>query len=303
MLKRAAAKEGEDPDELEVVVKGRLAQMKKKTAEPANLPNGKYGNVMLCPSCGAQVVGGKAQCPECGYNLLSGESSSCQNGESEDQDFLDEDCVDDFSDDEVDDEGHTNIKKPKDYEFQNEILKRLLSIMPDFSNNLFTFGFFNTDDEELSLSDFALSYFKTINDLELNNPQTFKHINNNIDGFYTRVQGFDIPLPKAHTIQYKFFTRTITKVTSGIEQAHTINVKFIADQNGFIINHFQRMNNQHNPIPEKSTERELSLKELQGMFSSGGYTNRNKTLNIFIKSLLSHQQTPCDSPCVCRFPS
>ena len=184
---------------------------------------------------------------------------------------------------EIDDEGHTNIKKPKDYEFQNEILKRLLSIMPDFSNNLFTFGFFNTDDEELSLSDFALSYFKTINDLEVNNPQEFKHINNNIDGFYTRVQGFDIPLPKAHTIQYKFFTRTITKVTSGIEQAHTINVKFIADQNGFIINHFQRMNNQHNPIPEKSTERELSLKELQGMFTSGGYTNRNKTLNIFIK--------------------
>ena len=184
---------------------------------------------------------------------------------------------------EIDDEGHTNIKKPKDYEFQNEILKRLLSIMPDFSNNLFTFGFFNTDDEELSLSDFALSYFKTINDLEVNNPQEFKHINNNIDGFYTRVQGFDIPLPKAHTIQYKFFTRTITKVTSGIEQAHTINVKFIADQNGFIINHFQRMNNQHNPIPEKSIARELSLKELQGMFTSGGYTNRNKTLNIFIK--------------------
>lgn len=184
---------------------------------------------------------------------------------------------------EIDDEGHTNIKKPKDYKFQNEILKRLLSIMPDFSNNLFTFGFFNTDDKELSLSDFALNYFKTTTDLELNNPQTFNHINNNIDGFYTRVQGFDIPLPKAHTIQYKFFTRTITKVTSGIEQAHTINVKFIADQNGFIINHFQRMNNQHNPIPEKSIARELSLKELQGIFTSGGYTNRNKTLNIFIK--------------------
>lgn len=184
---------------------------------------------------------------------------------------------------EIDDEGHTNIKKPKDYKFQNEILKRLLSIMPDFSNNLFTFGFFNTDDKELSLSDFALNYFKTTTDLELNNPQTFNHINNNIDGFYTRVQGFDIPLPKAHTIQYKFFTRTITKVTSGIEQSHTINVKFIADQNGFIINHFQRMNNQHNPIPEKSIARELSLKELQGMFASGGYTNRDKTLNIFIK--------------------
>ena len=184
---------------------------------------------------------------------------------------------------EIDDEGHTNIKKPNDYKFQNEILKRLLSIMPDFSNNLFTFGFFNTDDEELSLSDFALNYFKTATDLNNDVAQKFNHINNNIDGFYTRVQGFDIPLPKAHTIQYKFFTRTITKVTSGIEQAHTINVKFIADQNGFIINHFQRMNNQHNPIPEKSIARELSLKELQGMFASGGYTNRDKTLNIFIK--------------------
>lgn len=184
---------------------------------------------------------------------------------------------------EIDDEGHTNIKKPKDYKFQNEILKRLLSIMPDFSNNLFTFGFFNTDDKELSLSDFALNYFKTTTDLDKEVAQKFNHINNNIDGFYTRVQGFDIPLPKAHTIQYKFFTRTITKVTSGIEQAHTINVKFIADQNGFIINHFQRMNNQHNPIPEKSIARELSLKELQGIFTSGGYTNRDKTLNIFIK--------------------
>ena len=89
---------------------------------------------------------------------------------------------------EIDDEGHTNIKKPEDYKFQNEILKRLLSIMPDFSNNLFTFGFFGIYSEEFSLSDFALSYFKTINDLELNNPQEFKHINNNIDGFYTRVQ-------------------------------------------------------------------------------------------------------------------
>ena len=184
---------------------------------------------------------------------------------------------------EVDDEGHTNIKKPKDYKFQNEILKRLLSIMPDFSNNLFTFGFFGIYSEEFSLSDFAVDYFKTTTDLESNNPQKFNHINNNIDGFYTRVQGFDIPLPKAHTIQYKFFTRTITKVTSGIEQAHTINVKFIADQNGFIINHFQRMNNQYNPIPEKSIARELSLKELQGIFTSGGYTSRFKYLNIFIK--------------------
>lgn len=184
---------------------------------------------------------------------------------------------------EIDEDGHTNIKKPKDEtKFLNEILRRLLSIMPDFSNNLFTFGFFNTESKELSLSDFALKYFRKFND---NNGEgaEFNHINNNINGFYTRVQGFDIPLPKAHTIQYKFFTRTINKVTSGIEQSHTINVKFIADQNGFIINHFQRMNNQYNGIPENTKERALSLKALQGMFSSGGFTSRNQTLNIFIK--------------------
>lgn len=183
----------------------------------------------------------------------------------------------------IDEEGHTNIKKPKDEpKFLNEILRRLLSIMPDFSNNLFTFGFFNTESKELSLSDFALKYFRTFNDNSGEGAE-FNHINNNINGFYTRVQGFDIPLPKAHTIQYKFFTRTITKVTSGIEQSHTINVKFIADQNGFIINHFQRMNNQYNGIPENTKERALSLKALQGMFSSGGFTSRNQTLNIFIK--------------------
>lgn len=181
----------------------------------------------------------------------------------------------------IDEEGHTNIKKPQDEpRFLNEILRRLLSIMPDFSNNLFTFGFFNTESKELSLTDFALKYLRTFNDGE---GVEFKHLNNNINGFYTRIQGFDIPLPKAHTIQYKFFTRTINKVTSGIEQSHTINVKFIADQNGFIINHFQRMNNQYNGIPENTKERALSLKELQGMFSSGGFTSRNQTLNIFIK--------------------
>lgn len=69
VLKRVAEKEGEDPDELEIVVKGRLAKMKKAAAGPANLPNAKHGNVMKCPSCGAQVVGGTAVCPECGYTF------------------------------------------------------------------------------------------------------------------------------------------------------------------------------------------------------------------------------------------
>ena len=52
----------------------------------------------ICSNCGYENIDNGKFCSECGYNLLSGESSSCQNGESEDQDFLDEDCVDDFSD-------------------------------------------------------------------------------------------------------------------------------------------------------------------------------------------------------------
>ena len=63
-----------------------------------NIDNGKF-----CSECGTKLQAPSISCPECGYNLLSGESSSFQNGESEDQDFLDEDCVDDFSDDEDDD--------------------------------------------------------------------------------------------------------------------------------------------------------------------------------------------------------
>ncbi len=63
-----------------------------------NIDNGKF-----CSECGTKLQTPSISYPECGYNLLSGESSSCQNSESEDQDFLDEDCVDDFSDDEEDD--------------------------------------------------------------------------------------------------------------------------------------------------------------------------------------------------------
>lgn len=81
ILKKAAVKEGEDPDELEIVVRGRLAKMKRAQAAavppaPANVSNAKQGNVMKCPSCGAQVIGGKAFCPECGYNFSNVKANS-----------------------------------------------------------------------------------------------------------------------------------------------------------------------------------------------------------------------------------
>ena len=188
----------------------------------------------------------------------------------------------------LDKDGHTNLNQ-RNYESmgkveENVLLNRLISMMPDFSQNLFTIGFIGINDDYKNLSDFALDYFRDFdeNSDELTG-EKFNHLNNNIDGFYTRVSSFEIPMPKAHTIQYKFFTRTITKLSAGIEQPHTINITFNADQNGYIINHFQRMAGQFNAYPKKDETREISLGALQSMFTPGGFIGRDKTLNIFIK--------------------
>ena len=72
VLHKRAQAEGVDLDELDIVIDGRLAKMKRqedwlRPAPPKEATNQKYGNVLKCPSCGAQVVGGSALCPECGY--------------------------------------------------------------------------------------------------------------------------------------------------------------------------------------------------------------------------------------------
>lgn len=74
--KRAAA-EGVDPDELDVIIDGRLVSHQKQQAalrpdaqqQTTPAPNNgmRYGNVMKCPNCAAQVVSGSAVCHECGF--------------------------------------------------------------------------------------------------------------------------------------------------------------------------------------------------------------------------------------------
>lgn len=71
LCKRAQAC-GEDPDEVMVVVEGRLAKA-KKTAKPSNE---KRGNLMHCPACGALVEAGSAKCKECGYVFTNVEATS-----------------------------------------------------------------------------------------------------------------------------------------------------------------------------------------------------------------------------------
>lgn len=72
VLHKKALLEGVDPDELDVVIEGRLAKMKREVdwlrpTPPKNLENEKRGNVVKCPNCGAPVVSGSAVCSECGY--------------------------------------------------------------------------------------------------------------------------------------------------------------------------------------------------------------------------------------------
>ena len=75
VLHKRGEAEGVDSDELDVVIEGRLAKMKRqedwlRPTPPANThTDEKLGNVLKCPSCGAQVVGGLAVCPECGYTF------------------------------------------------------------------------------------------------------------------------------------------------------------------------------------------------------------------------------------------
>lgn len=85
ILHRRAVAEGVDTDELDLILDGRLAKIKKQeewllSAPPQNLPNQKLGNVVKCPSCGSQVIGGTALCPKCGYTFsnVSANSSTKQ---------------------------------------------------------------------------------------------------------------------------------------------------------------------------------------------------------------------------------
>lgn len=87
VLRARAKEELEDPDEVEVVVEGRLAKRnqstpppppfvneRKQTDNPTNLkPESsiKYGSQRKCPNCGANVVGGSMKCVECGADFFN----------------------------------------------------------------------------------------------------------------------------------------------------------------------------------------------------------------------------------------
>ena len=81
VLHRRAKEEGVDPDELDVIIEGRLAAKKnnshlshsKSSGSTPPIPNSpsssKYGTLKKCPNCGEIVKPGTALCPSCGLEF------------------------------------------------------------------------------------------------------------------------------------------------------------------------------------------------------------------------------------------
>lgn len=80
VLHKKALLEGVDPDELDVVIEGRLAKMKREVdwLRPTPPATEKRGNIVKCPNCGATIEAGAVSCKECGYvftNVAANRSS------------------------------------------------------------------------------------------------------------------------------------------------------------------------------------------------------------------------------------
>ena len=75
VLHKRAAAEGVDPDELDVVIEGRLAKMKREEdwLRPAP-PSDKFGDVKKCPRCGEPVEPMAVKCSACGYEFRNVEA-------------------------------------------------------------------------------------------------------------------------------------------------------------------------------------------------------------------------------------
>lgn len=76
VLHKRAMAEGVDIDELDIIIEGRLAKMKKeedwlKPDLSVQKDVEKMGNIVKCPNCGAPVVPGKLECGECGHIFVN----------------------------------------------------------------------------------------------------------------------------------------------------------------------------------------------------------------------------------------
>ncbi|PWH11175.1 hypothetical protein DEJ39_02455 [Bacteroidetes bacterium SCGC AAA795-G10] len=104
-----------DPDEVEMILDGRLHESKKlKTKE-------KVGNIKVCPSCGESVKSFQLNCPSCGHELNSRKQSELLNTMTQKISLLN---VDDLN-------------------YEQEIAKIVLSTtIPSSVNEIYEFGLY-----------------------------------------------------------------------------------------------------------------------------------------------------------------
>ena len=86
IILRKAEKLGEDPDEVEMWLEGKLQQRKKELQssippmpqmiEQQYKKSDKYGNIEKCPACGAIVQSLQTKCLDCGHDFRNIESVS-----------------------------------------------------------------------------------------------------------------------------------------------------------------------------------------------------------------------------------
>ncbi len=80
---RKADKLGEDRDEVEMILDGRIALMKKdqiaSQTQPQISKSNKEGDLKKCPSCGAPVESFKTKCADCGHEFRNIEANSSIN--------------------------------------------------------------------------------------------------------------------------------------------------------------------------------------------------------------------------------
>lgn len=72
LIMKRAVKEGQDPDEVEMIMQGKL-QAQKKMYKPQN---SKLGSVKKCPNCGAVIPESSLKCPECSYTFRDVKANS-----------------------------------------------------------------------------------------------------------------------------------------------------------------------------------------------------------------------------------
>lgn len=76
IILRKAEKLGEDIDEVEMILDGKIALMNKEKNQLSTQKSNKEGDLKKCPSCGAPVESFNTKCSECGHEFKNIETSN-----------------------------------------------------------------------------------------------------------------------------------------------------------------------------------------------------------------------------------